>query len=205
MSNHAFIRRAGALAATLALAVTSTLGLAACGGPSVEETIKKQVVTDLDQIKSASADEIKDVLGQDEWDSLSSSGIDVEKFYNACVKHFSYEEPAVTVDGDTATVTINVTNVDIKQVFANWESEALEYAGSEEAQSDYESIGEDGIMEKVFEMLYSKLDADDAPLTTADVQIDFKKDSDGSWVPSDESQLGSVLFAGVDPSTIETE
>lgn len=40
MNTNALIRRAGALVATLALALTSTLGLSACGGPKPEEVIK---------------------------------------------------------------------------------------------------------------------------------------------------------------------
>lgn len=202
MSNHALIRRAGALFATLALAVGGTLGLSACGGPKPEEVIKQQVQLELDTIKEADADTIKAVLGEDEWNSLSSSGMDVEAFYNSCVKHFSYEEPTVTVDGDSATVTVNVTNVDLVQVFEAWTADALDYAGTEEAQNDLATLGEDGIASKLFEKLYAALGADDAPLKTADVQIDFEKDSDGSWNPSDESQLSSLLFAGVDPSVI---
>lgn len=202
MNTNAIIRRAGALAATLALALTSTLGLAACGGPKPEEVIKQQVKLELDAVKQADADSIKAVLGEDEWDSLSSQGMDVEQFYNACVKHFSYEDPAVAVDGDSATVTVNVTNVDLVQVFEAWTADALNYAGTEEAQNDLATLGEDGIASKLFEKLYAALGADDAPLKTADVQIDFAKDSDGSWNPSDSSQLAMVLFAGVDPSTI---
>lgn len=202
MNTNAFIRRAGALAATLALALTSTLGLSACGGPKPEEVIKQQVKLELDTIKQADADTIKSVLGEDEWNNLSSSGMDVEQFYNGCVKHFSYEDPTVEVDGDNATVTIPVTNVDIAQVFETWTADALNYASSEEAQADYAELGEDGIAAKLFEKLYTALGADDAPIKTADVQIDFTKDSDGSWNPTDSDQLGSLLFAGVDPSTI---
>lgn len=194
-------RKAAALLSMVALVVVPVIGLAGCGGPSDEELIKSALTANLDAVKNLDADTVKETMGSS-WDELESYGIDPSEFFQNCIKRFSYDNVSVTVDGDTAKATLDVTNVDVKSVMTTWVSDVTTYMTSQEALDDYNSLGEDGLMQKLLQQLVDALGADDAPTTSATVSIDFEKGDDG-WEVADESQLSSLVFAGADLSALD--
>ena len=190
-------RRALALVCTAALAAIPALGLTACGGPSDEELIKQTLTADLDAIKTVDEDTVKSMMG----DSAVSETyvIDAFAFYTNCVKQFSYDNVDVTVDGDSATATLDVTNVDIEKVMTSWANDVSAYVTSQEAIDDYNNLGENGMMQKMLQQLTDALGASDAPTKTSSMSIDFTKGDDG-WDLSDASQLSNLVFVGADLS-----
>lgn len=192
-------RRALALVCTAALAAIPALGLTACGGPSDEELIKQTLTADLDAIKTVDEDTVKSMMGDSAVSEMETYGIDAFTFYTNCVKQFSYDNVDVTVDGDSATATLDVTNVDIEKVMTSWANDVSAYVTSQEAIDDYNNLGENGMMQKMLQQLTDALGASDAPTKTSSMSIDFTKGDDG-WDLSDASQLSSLVFVGADLS-----
>lgn len=192
-------RRALALVCTAALAAIPALGLSACGGPSDEELIKQTLTADLDAIKTVDEDTVKSMMGDSAVSEMETYGIDAFAFYTSCVKQFSYDNVDVTVDGDSATATLDVTNVDIEKVMTSWANDVSAYVTSQEAIDDYNNLGENGMMQKMLQQLTDALGASDAPTKTSSMSIDFTKGDDG-WDLSDASQLSSLVFVGADLS-----
>lgn len=156
-------RRALALVCTAALAAIPALGLSACGGPSDEELIKQTLTADLDAIKTVDEDTVKSMMGDSAVSEMETYGIDAFAFYTNCVKQFSYDNVDVTVDGDSATATLDVTNVDIEKVLTSWANDVSAYVTSQEAIDDYNNLGENGMMQKMLQQLTDALGASDAP------------------------------------------
>lgn len=195
-------RRALALVCTAALAAIPTLGLTACGGPSDEELIKQTLTADLDAIKTVDEDTVKSMMGDSAVSEMETYGIDAFAFYTNCVKQFSYDNVDVTVDGDSATATLDVTNVDIEKVMTSWANDVSAYVTSQEAIDDYNNLGENGMMQKLLQQLTDALGASDAPTKTSSMSIDFTKGDDG-WDLSDASQLSNLVFVGADLSGLD--
>ena len=192
-------RRALALVCTAALAAIPALGLSACGGPSDEELIKQTLTADLDAIKTVDEDTVKSMMGDSAVSEMETYGIDAFAFYTNCVKQFSYDNVDVTVDGDSATATLDVTNVDIEKVMTSWANDVSAYVTSQEAIDDYNNLGENGMMQKMLQQLTDALGTSDAPTKTSSMSIDFTKGDDG-WDLSDASQLSNLVFVGADLS-----
>lgn len=182
-------------ASMLALA----MALTACAGVGADpaKAAKSALTTQLDGIKSPSADEVETLMGSDSYTKLQSYGLDPQAFYQALVTHFSYEVKDVTVDssGKTATATVSATNLDLEQIFGSWVKEFSEYAMSADGMSALMSGDQDGLVQKGMQMLQADLEKTDAPIKTADVTVDLTKGSDGTWqIGSDE--LSQILFVG---------
>ncbi len=202
MEYKSIARRALALVCTVALAAVPALGLTACGGPSDEELIKQTLTADLDAVKTVDEDTVKSMMGDSLVSEMKGYGIDAYEFYSNCVKAFSYDNLAVKVDGDTATATVDVTNVDVEKVMAAWMNDVSAYITSQEAIDDYNNLGENGMMQKLLQNLTDALGADDAPTRTGTMSIDLKKGDDG-WELSDSSELATLVFAGADLSSLD--
>lgn len=197
MKVSAMQRKLVAIFATFALAIVPAFGLAGC--VNEQEVVKQAVTTQLDSLKNADEDQIKQVVGDDTFNEMKSYGIDPVEFYQACYKKFSYKDTDVKVDGDKATVKLNVTNVDIEKVMTDWMNDVMTYMYSAEGLQDAQNLSEDQITQKVMGKLVDALGDDSAPTKTADVEIDLVK-KDGQWQAADESQIASALFAGADLS-----
>ncbi len=202
MKYTSIARRALALVCTVALAAVPALGLTACGGPSDEELIKQTLTADLDAIKTVDEDTVKSMMGDSTVSEMENYGIDVFEFYTNCVKQFSYDNLAVSVDGDTAKATLDVTNVDVEAVMTSWANDVTAYVTSQEAIDDYNNLGESGMMQKMLKNLTDAIGASDAPTKTASMTIDLAKGDDG-WDLSDASQLSNLVFVGADLSSLD--
>ncbi|MCI1665052.1 MAG: DUF5105 domain-containing protein [Atopobiaceae bacterium] len=186
---------------TLVLALSATLALAGCG-VSDEDASKKVVDSALDDLKATDSTSVESTLGSTLCDQIRAYGIDPADFYSALVNHFSYTDNGSTVDGDSATVSLTVTNVDFQSIYMAWQSDFTNYVSTTEAVDLYSTDGQDGVVKKGLQMLLDDLNADDAPTKTEDVTIDLTKGSDGSWSMSDQSQLTSALLAGNDIASV---
>lgn len=202
MKYTSIARRALALVCTVALAAVPALGLTACGGPSDEELIKQTLTADLDAIKTVDEDTVKSMMGDSTVSEMENYGIDVFEFYTNCVKQFSYDNLAVSVDGDTAKAALDVTNVDVEAVMNSWANDVTAYVTSQEAIDDYNNLGENGMMQKMLKNLTDAIGASGAPTKTASMTIDLAKGDDG-WDLSDASQLSNLVFVGADLSSLD--
>lgn len=122
MRNDRLVSKARKLFVYLALAAMPVLALSGCTlfGPKPEDVVKDTLTADLDSLKTASEEDVKELFGDDMVSEMETYGIDPKDFYDSLVKHFSYDNVQVKVDGDKATATLTTTNVDINAVATQW-------------------------------------------------------------------------------------
>lgn len=107
-------------ALAVALAVVPAVGLVGCGGNPADQ-VKSVVTSNFDQIKSLDAEAIDELGSMDELKELETTyGISSERLIKAFYGHFDYTVDSVEVDGDTATVKITSSNVDLQKVVESY-------------------------------------------------------------------------------------
>lgn len=185
------------------MAITCALVLPGC----TDDKAAVQQATDaaFSEVKNADDATIESALSDSGMSSeLESYGVSATDFYHAFIKHFSYTINDVTVDGSTATVSVTSTNADFTSIVGSWESDVIAYCATPEGIQLYQDGGENGLMQKAFQMLMDDLNADDAPTTSSETTLHFTKGSDGTWQPSDQSEVESVVLGGSDLSSLES-
>ena len=86
-------------------------------------------------------------------DLLDSVGISADEMWQAMFGRLTYSIDDIKVDGDKATATITVSNVDIATVAQQWQTDIQTYAQSAEAQQVLVNEGQTGLFKAIFQML----------------------------------------------------
>ncbi len=183
------------LAAFVALGVV--VGVTGCG-QSQEKLIEGSINAELDKIKNTSEENVKEILGDSAIQELQAAGLNPVDFYNALFAKFEYESQGVTIDGDTATATYQVTNIDMTAATQNYMNSVSEWATSQEAIDIYASEGQEGLTKHVVELLMAALTDPELETVTNPVTFDLTKNDEGKWEVADENQVMQALFAGTD-------
>lgn len=190
-----------AILSTLALALCVIVGISGCSTTVQEDpstTVKNALSASLDGIKSPDSSEIETIIGSDTYTELQKYGVDPQTFYQSLVSRFSYEIKDVSVDssGNTATVTVSATNIDVQQVFSSWMTEFEAYATSSDGLALIMSGDSDSLVKQAMQMLETDLAKTDNPTKTADVTVTMTKGSDGTWKLDNDDELSNILFVG---------
>ena len=198
-----FVHRTLPCVLVATMAITCALMLPGCTDDKA--AVRQAADSALSEVKNADDATIESALSDSGMASeLEGYNVSATDFYHAFVKHFSYTIDDVTVDGTTATVSVTSTNADFSSVVTSWESDVIAYCATTEGIQLYQDEGENGLMQKCFQMLMDDLNADDAPTTTAKTTLHFTKGSDGTWQPSDQSEVESIVLGGSDLSSVES-
>lgn len=176
--------RVGKVAALVACLVCVLL-LAGCGGNSGDELAVRDVVTST--LEAYEADDVasgaQDLLGETTRSELAEYGIDADEYLSRCLANYSFEVGDVTVDGDTATVEVSVTNLDLDAAMSAATSRFEAYVDTDEAETTYEEGGERELMVKLFDYLFEAMESS-ADLVTNTVEVTCAKDEAGVWACS---------------------
>ena len=115
-------KRMGALRAittivSCVLALGLVVGLNGCG-KNDEELIRASVSEVMDLFKNPTKENLQGFINEDEIDlsTLEEYDIDIYEFLGHSFKHFDYTINDVTVDGDTASANLTLTNTDLGAV-----------------------------------------------------------------------------------------
>ena len=198
MSKRAHIVRIMTTVLGCVMAFGLVFAATGCGKTSEEDLIKSEVAKFLDVFKNPSLEKLQSYMGDEELDlsSIEEYGVDMDEFLTHSFGHFDYAINSVTIDGDTATVSVSLTN-------ANMES-ALEAAGTAltESDQDFSEVlsSEDGIkqfMQLYFDEFYKQMDASE-DLVTTDAEIRLNK-VDGTWTldETDIEKVYSAMYGGI--------
>ncbi len=184
-------------ALAVALAVVPAVGLVGCGGNPADQ-VKSVVTSNFDQIKSLDAEAIDELGSMDELKELETTyGISSERLIKAFYGHFDYTVDSVEVDGDTATVKITSSNVDLQKVVESYMDSLTEFATSGEAQNLVTEGGQQAVQDKVVELLMAAFEAEDVPIATGQTDLAMER-ADNSWTYVNEGEVLQVLFGGQD-------
>ena len=186
----------GMLAVLLALGIS--FSVSACGDNS-EEAIREggdsMMAVFLNPVENDAASFVDDAtLSQ-----LEEYGIDANEYLSHCFKNLSYEITDVSVSGDSATVTMSITNANLMDALNGAGEDFGAFASTDEAVELYNTEGEEALFAKLFEYLYARLDAEDVELTTNEVQLTLTRDEEGTWtVNTDNPDFYSAIYGGAD-------
>lgn len=196
-------KRMGALRAITAivscvLALGLVVGLNGCG-KNDEELIRASVSEVMDLFKNPTKENLQGFINEDEIDlsTLEEYDIDIYEFLGHSFKHFDYTINDVTVDGDTASANLTLTNTDLGAVVEETTTEITENI------DDYADVlnGENGrkeFMKIFFNKIYEKLDASEETVST-DATLQLNK-VDGEWEVDDSSMdaVVSAMYGGLE-------
>ena len=194
----------------LVLAVVVAFSLSACKSDTekVTETVT-QFMDGYDALAHPKDDGVPDPQFGDNATvaKLDEFGVETGEYHQHLLTHFSYQVGDVSVadDGKTATATVSITNATLSDAITNAASDFEAWMLTDEMQSTLDSGGRAALVDKLFDFLYQRLDAEDAPTATTDVTLTLTKDDDGKWnidTPlSDDFYL--ALYGGTDIRTAE--
>lgn len=180
------------------LALGLVVGLNGCG-KNDEELIRASVSEVMDLFKNPTKENLQGFVNEDEVDlsTLEEYDIDIYEFLGHSFKHFDYTINDVTVDGDTATANLTLTNTDLGAVVEETTTEITENI------DDYADVlnGENGrkeFMKIFFNKIYEKLDASEETVST-DATLQLNK-VDGEWEVDDSSMdaVVSAMYGGLE-------
>lgn len=132
-------------------------------------------------------------------EALAPYGVSVDEWHEHCFKNFSYEVGEASVDGDSATVSVTVTNASLSAAVEAAGADFDAFAAGSEAQDTYKQGGKAAFFSKLVGYVYAHLDANESPVTTA-VDVTCTKDDEGNWVPqvAGSEAFFSALYGGSD-------
>lgn len=184
-----------ALGAMLVLGMT--FGLAGCGGKTEEEIAREQVDACLDKIKSVDEATVEAMVGEGTNADLKKYGIEPADFYKALFGKFDYVDNGVELDGDTGTVKLTVTYLDIDSAVMILTDDVFGYLASDEIETDITEKGESYALNHIFSIIVDDLNGIETK--THDVELPISKDKDGNWgIDLTDEKVVKSLLGGED-------
>ena len=121
--------------------------------------------------------------------TLAATGIDAAEYAGKLSRRFTTLLSDVSVDGDTAEVTLYITTPDFIRMY-----EEL----SKQSDARFEEIGKDNITQEMFAEIMGQLflnfpDSVDFPTNDEEFHMTFTRNSDGSWQSEQTDELTTKL------------
>lgn len=130
-------------------------------------------------------------------DSLSAYGVDANEFLAYCFKNLEWEIGDIKLSGNTGTVALTVTNVNLGTALERAGERFDQFADTDEAQELFISDGEGALVQKLFDYFYEVIDSGELETTTNEVTVEVYKTDEGEWdIDSDNSAFYSALYGG---------
>ena len=179
------------------LVLGTTFGLAGCGGKTEEEIAQEQVDACLDNIKSVDEATVEAMVGEGTSADLKKYDIEPADFYKALFGKFDYVDNGVELDGDTGTVKLTVTYLDIDSAVMTLTDDVFGYLASDEIETDITEKGESYALNHIFSIIVDDLNGIETK--THDVELPISKDKDGNWgIDLTDEKVVKSLLGGED-------
>lgn len=179
------------------LVLGTTFGLAGCGDKTEEEIAQEQVDACLDKIKSVDEATVEAMVGEGTSADLKKYDIEPADFYKALFGKFDYVDNGVELDGDTGTVKLTVTYLDIDSAVMTLTDDVFGYLASDEIETDITEKGESYALNHIFSIIVDDLNGIETK--THDVELPISKDKDGNWgIDLTDEKVVKSLLGGED-------
>ena len=179
------------------LVLGTTFGLGGCGGKTEEEIAREQVDACLDKIKSVDEATVEAMVGEGTSADLKKYDIEPADFYKALFGKFDYVDNGVELDGDTGTVKLTVTYLDIDSAVMTLTDDVFGYLASDEIETDITEKGESYVLNHIFSIIVDDLNGIETK--THDVELPISKDKDGKWgIDLTDEKVVKSLLGGED-------
>lgn len=198
------MKRLAAAACALALCVLVGLGTTGCKSDKdkvvdlVTRTMQSYSVATDDADAKKDKDAVEPTYGDDAtMTRLTAYGVRDYDYHGHCFKNYSFEVGDATVDGNSASVSVTVTNQSLSAAADAAASDYAAWAQTEESQRAYAESGRQALVDKLVEFLYVRLDANESPVTTT-VAVSLSKGEGGNWSVDGTPDFFSALYGGSD-------
>ncbi|MDM8271737.1 hypothetical protein [Thermophilibacter provencensis] len=127
---------------------------------------------------------------------LEKYGVIADDWHRHCFKNFSYELGEASVDGDSATVDVTVTNTSLSAALDAAGADFTAFTETQDSEDTYAQGGKAALFSHLVDLVYAHLDANENPVTTT-VSLALTKGDDG-WAAnvSGSEEFFSALYGG---------
>ena len=175
---------------SLILALGMLLSLAACSSSSPEDTVRQG----LDALKNLDQETVNQVFESGD-SSVSDLSLDSEDETSQEINKqvfgaLTYKITGSNVDGDTATVTTEITTKDMSTIFSDLMQEAMSLYMQQGGQASSEDL-----QQQLVDTMKEKLSSAGTATNTVDITVN--KDSEGQWKIAMDQDLANALTGGM--------
>ena len=172
--------------------------LAGCGKDNRSEGAEKYISEQLDVFKSASEENIESILGGDGSGAIFS-GMD-PAFFTMLYKNLDYTILDSVENGDTATVTLKISNVDCGAVMSDYVNKLL----AATAEAEYEDTSDpndfdayDEVLEKIAsEVVADIIENGEYKTLENKVSVSLTREN-GSWTIDNTEAFSAAILPGI--------
>lgn len=131
--------------------------------------------------------------------TLAAYGVDTDQWHRHCLGNLSFELGDASADGDSATVSVTVTNASLAAAVEAAGNDFEAFSETQDAEDLYAQGGRAVLFSHLVDSVYAHLDANESPVTTT-VDVTCHRGEDGSWSPdvSGDEAFFSALYGGSD-------
>lgn len=167
--------------------------LAACGGEKPETAVANL----LEAIKNGDNETIEKYLPSEDFDAGADEvGLGEEEIAEYLFSKLTYEIKGSNVSGDTASVDVELTTLDMPAVFGSYITEMLSLAMENAFKSEGEALSEEELDEKSKQALINLMTAEDAKTVTKTVGFQLEKNKK-SWRVKNSKEVADAVMGGL--------
>lgn len=166
-------------------------GAVGCGGESPEQAAKNM----FNAIKSNDSEAAAKYINYDELlkagetsEETTESDAESKEMAELIFKHFDYKIISSSEDGNSATVKAEITNIDMKTVFAKYVSEAFALA--------FSGLDQETMDKQMNDKFTELINSEDNKTVTKTVDVKLTKSQD-SWKIDMSDDLMDAIFGGM--------
>ncbi|MHC1724213.1 MAG: DUF5105 domain-containing protein [Aminipila sp.] len=174
------------------LVLTLITGLVGCGGESPEKAVENA----LNAVKNMNKELASKYLDYDELmskgefseDTTTEDNADSEAIMKLILKNLEYKVISSNIDGESAIVETEITNVDMSKIMADFISEM--FGGA------FSGVSEEQVNDKCLELFTNLINKPDNKMVTNTVKIKLLKD-DTNWKIDMSDELADAILGGM--------
>ncbi len=197
-----FARTSKAPHAMPAIFACCALACALLGGcsqsfSSAAQALNDGVSADIAQLTDLDTQSAQTLFASDYTSALVAAGIDPVDVYGPMFSSLTYEVSAISVQDNTATVTVSISNKDLNQVFQSYTAAVTNELASSASREALAAMDDNALNAHLAQILINCLSDTTVPLVQATVDLTYVK-SGSTWQLQDSQELVSALLGGLD-------
>lgn len=183
----------------LGLAIAMALGLAGC---AQRESAQSVVQKAIDSVKIMDVETMQSYWGNDQFKDIDNSGADAESddeslsMMTLFVKNLDYQIIESNEEKETATVKVQITNLDMSSIMSEFMSEAFKEALSYAFLPEEQRPTDEDMNKMSNDILTNLLEREDNPKVTNIVDITLSL-RDNQWVINPSSDAVDAMLGGI--------
>ena len=181
-------------------ALACTLLASGCGQSfsDAAQALNDGVKADMAQLTELTTDTATTLFASDYTDDLVSAGVDPVDVYGPMFSSLTYDVSSISIENNTAHVTVNISNKDLNQVFQDYTAQVTNELATSAARDALAGMDDDALTAHLAQILEQCLANPDVPLVSQSVELVYVKNG-STWELQDSNELVQALLGGLDP------